>query len=239
MATTNPKVTPYLPPTYTLEIILTHDLQKTRKLIILLMGNEIDHIIAWTNPQNRIALQIAEEHRFSTAKVANWKEFITTAWEISPRLCIHMCKRFPNSKNLRKFLERKVRENASAVLDVSEAVTFLVTEANVAANIPELKVTQQSYLDFSAIFSIYYTGLTQLPLSHWASYTKTIMGIPSLPNMPYAPSAVSLQKPSFTTSHNLYRLFDTTSPVRTPPISRLTYQASYSSISLSQPKRAK
>lgn len=104
------------------------------------MGNEIDHIIAWTNPQNRIALQIPEEHRFSTAKVANWKDFISTAWEISPRVCVHMCKRFPNSKNLRKFLERKVRENAMAVLDIPEAVTFLVTESNVQNNIPELKV---------------------------------------------------------------------------------------------------
>lgn len=33
------------------EITLTRDLKQTRKLITLLVGNEIDRICAWTNPQ--------------------------------------------------------------------------------------------------------------------------------------------------------------------------------------------
>ena len=54
---------------------MTYDLQKARKLIILLVGSEIDHIIAWTNPQNRIILQVPEETRFSTTKVRIFIEF--------------------------------------------------------------------------------------------------------------------------------------------------------------------
>lgn len=121
------------------EIFVIRDLKRTRKLIILLVGNEIDRIIAWTNPNNRVALQIPEQDIFSTVKVSNVKDFMRIAWDISPQLALHMATRFPNSKTVGAVIERKVKEQPWAVVDIPEAFNFLVTEHNVQNNIPELK----------------------------------------------------------------------------------------------------
>lgn len=68
------------------ELFRVRDLHKARRLIILLVGNEIDRITTWryvnllrclnscspcrcSNPQNRRTLQIPEEMKFSTSKV--------------------------------------------------------------------------------------------------------------------------------------------------------------------------
>jgi len=121
------------------EIFVIRDLQRTRRLIILLVGNEIDRIIAWTNPNNRPELLIPEQDKFSTTKVSGVKEFMRIAWEISPQLAVHMAARFSNSKTVQAVLEKKVREQPWAVVDVPEAFNILVTETNVHNNIPELK----------------------------------------------------------------------------------------------------
>lgn len=55
------------------EIFVIRDLPKTRKLILLLLGNEIDRIVAWNNPQNRLGLRLPDQDRYSTTKVNNLK----------------------------------------------------------------------------------------------------------------------------------------------------------------------
>lgn len=49
------------------EIYLTQNLRQTRKLLKLLIGNEIDRIIAWMNPQNQVVYKIPDESTFRYA----------------------------------------------------------------------------------------------------------------------------------------------------------------------------
>lgn len=63
------------------------------------MSNEIDAVISWNNPIKQF--KIPDELRFSI-KFSNWKEFVKTAWAISPALAVHMLVRFPNSATLKK-----------------------------------------------------------------------------------------------------------------------------------------
>lgn len=121
------------------EIVVIRDLQRARKLINLLVGSEIERIVAWTNPQDRRSLRILDENAFGV-KVSNWREFVKAAWDISPQLAIMMSLRFPGVHSVKRFLEKKVREHPYAVLEVPEAFPLLVNEQNVRENIKELKV---------------------------------------------------------------------------------------------------
>eukprot|EP01114_Cavostelium_apophysatum_P015265 TRINITY_DN4121_c0_g1_i2.p1 TRINITY_DN4121_c0_g1~~TRINITY_DN4121_c0_g1_i2.p1 ORF type:complete len:1498 (+),score=439.31 TRINITY_DN4121_c0_g1_i2:104-4597(+) len=121
------------------EIYLTRNLKQTRKLITLLIGNEIDRIAAWTNPQHRLVYIVPEEQKFSSAKVSSWRDFVTVAWIISPAIAVHMSARFPNSNKIKAVLAKMIRENVRLVYNIPEAFPFLVNENTVRDDIPELR----------------------------------------------------------------------------------------------------
>eukprot|EP01117_Protostelium_nocturnum_P007910 TRINITY_DN2825_c0_g1_i1.p1 TRINITY_DN2825_c0_g1~~TRINITY_DN2825_c0_g1_i1.p1 ORF type:complete len:1936 (+),score=831.43 TRINITY_DN2825_c0_g1_i1:212-6019(+) len=121
------------------ETFQIRDMQKTRRLILLLIGNEIERILAWTNPQNLLSKKIADEDLFNPGKVANWPEIVSLSWDISPALAIQLNARFPGTKLLKRALERKVQSDPGSVVDIPEAFPFLVNETTVKENIKELK----------------------------------------------------------------------------------------------------
>eukprot|EP01116_Phalansterium_solitarium_P022214 TRINITY_DN7253_c0_g1_i2.p1 TRINITY_DN7253_c0_g1~~TRINITY_DN7253_c0_g1_i2.p1 ORF type:complete len:2046 (+),score=784.72 TRINITY_DN7253_c0_g1_i2:171-6308(+) len=124
------------------EIFLIRNMQKARELITLLIGNELERIVVWTNPCSRLSLQIPDQDRFAPpAKTSTkyWQNIVETAWEISPKLSVNLAQRFPASKTVKRVLEKLVRRYPTAVLDVAEAIPLLVNEVSVRENIPELK----------------------------------------------------------------------------------------------------
>ncbi|EGC30157.1 hypothetical protein DICPUDRAFT_158137 [Dictyostelium purpureum] len=119
------------------------ELKKRRNLILLLVGNELERMSAWNSPVSRISTQIPEQTKFVYENLpksmkSKWKDYLISAWKINPKLAIHFSSRFPLSK-IRNLISEMVVKNTKAVLDIPEALPFLVTEENVKANIPELK----------------------------------------------------------------------------------------------------
>ncbi|KAH3743357.1 phosphatidylinositol 4-kinase alpha [Pelomyxa schiedti] len=113
------------------------------RLVILLVGNEIERIIVWNNPLNRICLQIPEQNMFSSNSIpadlkGHWTDHVNTAWSVAPKLAVQLWIRFPLT-HVKQLLSRKVMLNPRDVTACPEAVTLLVTEENVKNNIPELK----------------------------------------------------------------------------------------------------
>jgi hypothetical protein len=84
--------------------IVESTLGKMRKLLILLVGNEVDRIVAWTNPQGLPQFEIPGQDQFSSRNMKHWSDYFETAWALSPKLCLHLKPRFSNSRLLQHIL---------------------------------------------------------------------------------------------------------------------------------------
>ncbi|PRP86765.1 phosphatidylinositol 4 kinase, putative-like [Planoprotostelium fungivorum] len=115
------------------------DMWRVRKLIVILCANEIERIVAWTNPLGEPMKKIEGEDSFTNIKSISWTETVRLAWELSPALAVQLHARFPGTKNLRAMLENRVQKDPGAVVDIVEALPFLVNESTVRNNIPQLK----------------------------------------------------------------------------------------------------
>ena len=71
-----------------------------KKLLLLLLGNAVDRIITWTNPQQLSDLTIPMETKYTSTNIKHWSDYIETAWKISPKLCLQLKPRFPQSRLL-------------------------------------------------------------------------------------------------------------------------------------------
>eukprot|EP01105_Mastigella_eilhardi_P017661 TRINITY_DN4067_c0_g1_i1.p1 TRINITY_DN4067_c0_g1~~TRINITY_DN4067_c0_g1_i1.p1 ORF type:complete len:1163 (-),score=352.24 TRINITY_DN4067_c0_g1_i1:383-3871(-) len=125
-------------------LALTARLRLQSRLLVVLVGNEIQRITAWNNPLNRISLQIPDEGIFSFSRLSSaftnrWTEHVNTAWQVSPRLAVQLLQRFSGVPEVATLVSNKVIMFPKQVLDCPEAVSLLVTEENVRKNIPELK----------------------------------------------------------------------------------------------------
>ena len=116
-----------------------------RKLLILLVGNEVDRIVAWTNPLGLPQLEVPGQDQYSSRSMKHWSDYFETAWALSPKLCLHLKSRFPNSKLLQHILERKVKVEAYKLFQYPEALPFLITQPNIEENIPQLKVSEGDF----------------------------------------------------------------------------------------------
>lgn len=72
---------------------------KKRKLILELLSVEIEFLIVWYNPLNRIELQLAGEVHFATWRAKTitdnqYKEYTRLAWDISPVLAVYLPERY-------------------------------------------------------------------------------------------------------------------------------------------------
>eukprot|EP00741_Cyanophora_paradoxa_P019401 tig00021127_g18729.t1 len=130
-----------LPESRALLVEMAGSFERRRQLVLLLVGHEVDRISAWRNPQNKPGMQLKDERSFTADRAIapqQWSEMLRTAWQASPRLAVHLALRFPSAP-LRPELEGLIKARPDLVTSVPEAIPFLVTEANVAANIPQLR----------------------------------------------------------------------------------------------------
>ncbi|PFH54176.1 hypothetical protein AMATHDRAFT_52986 [Amanita thiersii Skay4041] len=94
----------------------------------MLVENEISRLMVWSNPTNDARkggdyLGVVER----TQTEASWMNVVRTVWGINPAIAIHLPERF---KNLYARIEvgKLVRSNTLQVLDVPEALPFLLGE---------------------------------------------------------------------------------------------------------------
>ncbi len=116
-------------------------IESKRKLILLLVGNELDRISAWNNPQNIKSKQIPGVSDYSAYPIVSKyaiESYVEVAWEVSPDLAVHMGSRF-SSPAVKETLELLVLERTEEVINVPEAVRYLLTEQNVLNDVPQLK----------------------------------------------------------------------------------------------------
>lgn len=126
----------------------------------LLTENEIFRLSVWGNPTNdskrgadivgsteKTLLDVSEAEEIcpilclcSSAKAA-WSTIIRTLWRLDPAIVVHLAERFKNP-SVRHEVGKTVRFNASDVLDVPEALSFLLGDRLDSAISRNLKVSR-------------------------------------------------------------------------------------------------
>ncbi|KAL7753195.1 phosphatidylinositol-4- kinase [Sorochytrium milnesiophthora] len=118
------------------------DVAKRRDLLLLLLANEISRLIVWSEPTNadNITSPVLDEilqSANSNHPVLAWKQYVRTAWEVSPAIAVNMGKRF-NNDAIQSELRLLVVARAQDAAPFADAVRYLLTEDNIARDIPEL-----------------------------------------------------------------------------------------------------
>ncbi|KAK3731385.1 hypothetical protein QZH41_020342 [Actinostola sp. cb2023] len=120
------------------------DYLKRRNLILALARREVERLSTWYN--SKAKTDLAFEGEDSLANWSNqtaftersWRELVRLAWQISPDIAVYLPSRFKEVTSLPREVSRLVRMNPTAVLDLPEALQFLVTTTAVQTDIPEL-----------------------------------------------------------------------------------------------------
>ncbi|KAF8913519.1 hypothetical protein CPB85DRAFT_1299266 [Mucidula mucida] len=106
----------------------SHYLTRLRQInqpLRLLVDNEIYRLNVWANPTNELRRGV--DHTAGNASDTPWTSIIRTAWQMNPAIAVYLCERF-KLPNIRSEVSKFVRSNTVDVLDVPEAVPFLVEE---------------------------------------------------------------------------------------------------------------
>ncbi|WVQ84613.1 hypothetical protein IAT38_006768 [Cryptococcus sp. DSM 104549] len=97
------------------------------KLLQLLVENEISRLAVWSNPVNEpgrpSAPTVGGLERATTGD--EWTRLIQKAWKFSPAMAVHMGERFKNAP-VQAEISRLVKSDPKAVIDVAEALHFLL-----------------------------------------------------------------------------------------------------------------
>jgi len=101
--------------------------------------------MAWHNPLNSGDLVISGEATINTWRLMKssdkmWRESVRLAWEINPILAVHLPQRLKSSEKsvVSEEVSRLVRYWPENVMDIPEALTYLVTSDVVLNDIPEV-----------------------------------------------------------------------------------------------------
>lgn len=111
------------------------------RLLQLLVENEIIRLQVWCNPtnENRGTAPIGTIERNVGAD--EWPRLVQKAWVLSPGMAIHMGERFKHDPVQRE-ITRLVRIEPKRVVDVPEALHYLLGERLEQASKPALKVSR-------------------------------------------------------------------------------------------------
>jgi hypothetical protein len=120
---------------------LGHD-RFTRKcdLILLLLRDELDRLLAWYNPSLQLDRTYPGETAVRMKKMPSertWREYVNLAWRTCPPLAVQLAHRF-SSDAVEREVQRLVKTRPGAVSHIAEALPFLLTKANVEIKAPEL-----------------------------------------------------------------------------------------------------
>ncbi|EDV25664.1 uncharacterized protein TRIADDRAFT_55997 [Trichoplax adhaerens] len=119
------------------------DFLRLRSLILSLVQNEIERLIAWYNPLGQLEMAIDGEQNVSSWSVQpvsdnNWGDLLHLAWSLSPQLAVRMVIRFKHIVMLTKEIHYIIKENPSAVADMPESLQFFATDELIKEDPPSL-----------------------------------------------------------------------------------------------------
>ncbi|KRZ02622.1 Phosphatidylinositol 4-kinase alpha [Trichinella zimbabwensis] len=123
---------------------------KKRNLILNLVGNEIERLVAWYNPLGLPEKvlpgeDIVEQFRMKIfpdliAENKIMKDCVRLLWDICPTIAIYMPARFKNLESIKSELGRLVRSNPALVRHIPAALPYLATVQTIENNGSEVKL---------------------------------------------------------------------------------------------------
>ncbi|TKR67531.1 hypothetical protein L596_023672 [Steinernema carpocapsae] len=107
---------------------------RRRTLLLLLLSNEIERILAWMNPLGEVIedgdpqIDAWLKKTFPDVRTEQKqiKEMVKLSWEISPQLAVHLPARFRTSDDYRFGVQTLVRMNPEAVSHLPEALSLFL-----------------------------------------------------------------------------------------------------------------
>ncbi|XP_062554225.1 phosphatidylinositol 4-kinase alpha isoform X2 [Armigeres subalbatus] len=119
------------------------DYMKKRNLILELLAVEIEFMIIWANPLSTPEFQIAGEEavaewRARPMKLNVWRDYTRLAWSYNPALAIFLPQRIRNAETIEDEVTRLVCSDPLAVINIPEALKYLVTTRTLLNEAPEL-----------------------------------------------------------------------------------------------------
>ncbi|KRY56522.1 Phosphatidylinositol 4-kinase alpha [Trichinella britovi] len=117
---------------------------RNRNLILNLVGNEIERLVAWYNPQGLPEKvlpgeDIVEQFRMKIfpdliAENKIMKDCVRLLWDICPTIAIYIPARFKNLESVKSELGRLVRSNPALVRHIPAALPYLATVQTIENN---------------------------------------------------------------------------------------------------------
>ena len=125
------------------------------KILQLLVESEITRLKVWCNPGNDPGRGVVSasnlektmtsvgltKNRAADACQDEWSRLTARAWTLSPSMAVHMGERF-KQPGVQNEISRLVRGNPKAVVDVPEALHYLLGDGLNQANIKSLKASR-------------------------------------------------------------------------------------------------
>ncbi|KAJ1990389.1 phosphatidylinositol-4- kinase [Dimargaris cristalligena] len=115
-------------------------LQNQKRLLLLLLGSEIQRLSAWNNASDP-ALVLRDTGRFKppTYSDETWSQIVVDAWDYNPNVAVYLPERF-NYPAVTKRLGHLVLEEPQAVVNNPEALVYLLPQSQ------SLTMDQKKYL---------------------------------------------------------------------------------------------
>ena len=131
------------------------ELQNVRDLCLILLGHEMDRIVAWHNPLDVDERRLPCELEFSVEAImaassalgisdsasdeeksneAMWRRLLNAAWSVNPRLALAVSIRFQNLRFISDIVGDLVRNDPDSVSSDPNAIIYVVTEETVRDN---------------------------------------------------------------------------------------------------------
>jgi hypothetical protein len=134
------------------------DLQNIRDLCLILLGHEMDRIVAWHNPLDVDERRLPCELEFSVESIVTaslnlgtsdtstdeesalgglssmWKRLLNAAWSVNPRLALSIATRFQSIRLVSDFVGELVRNDPDSVSFEPTSVVYIITEETVREN---------------------------------------------------------------------------------------------------------
>ncbi|KAJ3144888.1 phosphatidylinositol-4- kinase [Geranomyces variabilis] len=114
------------------------NLSNARQLLLLLLENEIHRLAAWLNPLDDKKARVPDLP-LNAERTSSWLQTLRHAWSINPHVAIQLGSRFSNVEVIRPALDALVHSSPASVLDLPEALPYILVNAEKQTLDPQLR----------------------------------------------------------------------------------------------------
>ncbi|CDW56508.1 phosphatidylinositol 4 kinase alpha [Trichuris trichiura] len=122
---------------------------RKRNLLLLLVGNEVERLLAWYNPQGLPERIIPGEECVEQWRQKTFPDLVTenkvlrenvrVSWEICPDIAVYFPVRFKNADVVKSELSRMIRSNPLSVNHIPAALSYVASVSTVESVTSEMK----------------------------------------------------------------------------------------------------